>query len=215
MSARRYSATDQLLIGLSRLLDDARQGRPDAPARPYPAQQTGAPDLDDSERRHAAGLMRVNHAGEIAAQALYQGQASTATNPETRDHLLAAAAEEQDHLRWCEQRLAELGEAPSRLRPLWYAGSYAMGALAGKAGDRWSLGFVAETERQVVAHLESHLQELPDADHRSREVVTAMRDDEARHGQDALNAGGERLPEPIPRLMKQTARLMTRLAYYF
>ena len=159
--------------------------------------------------------MRVNHAGEIAAQALYQGQASTATNPETRNHLLAAAAEEQDHLHWCELRLAELGETPSRLRPLWYAGSYAMGALAGKAGDQWSLGFVAETERQVVAHLESHLQELPAADHRSREVVTAMRDDEARHGQEALNAGGERLPEPIPRLMQQTARLMTRLAYYF
>lgn len=214
MSARRYNATDQLLIGLSRLLRDTARP-PDAAARPYPAQTADSAELDDGERRHAAGLMRVNHAGEIAAQALYQGQASTATNPETRNHLLAAAAEEQDHLHWCELRLAELGETPSRLRPLWYAGSYAMGALAGKAGDQWSLGFVAETERQVVAHLESHLQELPAADHRSREVVTAMRDDEARHGQEALNAGGERLPEPIPRLMQQTARLMTRLAYYF
>lgn len=214
MSARRYNASDQLLIGLSRLLRNTARP-PDASTRPYPAQTADSAELDDGERRHAAGLMRVNHAGEIAAQALYQGQASTATNPETRDHLLAAAAEEQDHLHWCEQRLAELGEAPSRLRPLWYAGSYAMGALAGKAGDRWSLGFVAETERQVVAHLDSHLQELPAADQRSREVVTAMRDDEARHGQDALSAGGVRLPEPIPRLMQQTARLMTRLAYYF
>lgn len=178
-----------------------------------PSPLATAPGLDEAARRHAAGLMRVNHAGEVAAQALYHGQAMTARNPSTRQHLLAAAEEEAQHLHWCEQRLQELGDQPSRLRPLWYAGSYAIGAVAGLAGDRWSLGFVHETERQVAEHLDEHLHQLPEQDGQSRDIVRRMRDDEVRHGAEAEAAGGRPLPQVLRQLMRRVAGLMKFGAY--
>lgn len=203
MSERRYSPADRLLMGLGERLGSVLGGKPGEAGRP--AAETG---LEDSSRREAAKLMRVNHAGEIAAQGLYHGQALTARDEDTRRHLLAAADEEQAHLEWCEQRLAELGDRPSRLRPLWYAGSYAMGAAAGLFGDRWSLGFVAETERQVSEHLDEHLERLPAEDRKSREVLQAMRHDEQRHGHEAERRGGAPLPEPVRGLMRQVAKIM-------
>ncbi len=209
---RHYSPTDQLISALSRGL--AQLARPE-PARGRGNPAEPAPDhaLDAKARRHAAGLMRVNHAGEVAAQALYQGQALVARNPEVREQLLDAASEEQDHLRWCEQRLHELGDAPSKLQPLWYAGSFAIGAAAGLAGDRWSLGFIDETERQVSEHLGEHLQLLPEDDERSRAIVQAMRADEDRHGREAREAGARPLPAPVRGLMRQVAKLMKFGAY--
>jgi ubiquinone biosynthesis monooxygenase Coq7 len=170
---------------------------------------------DPAARRHAAGLMRVNHAGEIAAQALYHGQALTARNEQVRRSLLEAARDETDHLAWCEQRVRELDSRTSLLAPVWYAGSFAIGALAGLAGDRNSLGFVAETEQQVIEHLESHLHEngLPEDDERSRRIVAQMQADEAKHGSEARDAGGRDLPRPVRDLMRRTAQLMTRTAY--
>ncbi|NKF21367.1 2-polyprenyl-3-methyl-6-methoxy-1,4-benzoquinone monooxygenase [Solimonas sp. C16B3] len=170
-------------------------------------------ELAPDERRHVAGLMRINHAGEIAAQALYHGQALIARNPQTRQHLLEAAREEHDHLRWCEERLRELGDGPSKLEPLWYAGSFAIGALAGLRGDRESLGFVQETEHQVSEHLGEHLAQLPEADGRSRAILETMRNDEERHGQEAADAGGAPVPAPVRGLMRQVARVMKFGAY--
>jgi ubiquinone biosynthesis monooxygenase Coq7 len=187
-------------------------GRP-ASSRPTPGQPTSAP-LDPGRRRHAAALMRVNHAGEIAAQGLYQGQALTARTPGTREALRQAAAEEGDHLAWCRDRLDELGSRPSLLDPFWYAGSVAIGALAGLAGDRVSLGFMAETERQVEGHLAAHLERLPADDARSRAIVEQMQADEISHGRAAVAAGAASLPEPVPRLMRLTARFMTGTAYW-
>ena len=182
-------------------------------ARPNPAGTSPESVTDPQARRHAAGLMRVNHAGEIAAQALYHGQALTARNEAVRRSLLEAARDETDHLAWCEQRVRELDSRTSLLAPVWYAGSFAIGALAGLAGDRTSLGFVAETESQVVEHLESHLHELPPDDERSRRIVEQMQADEARHGAEARSAGGRDLPRPVRDLMRGTARIMTRTAY--
>jgi len=182
-------------------------------ARPSPAGAAPESVHAPQARRHAAALMRVNHAGEIAAQALYHGQALTARNAQIRESLLDAARDETDHLAWCEQRVRELDSRTSLLAPLWYAGSFAIGAVAGLAGDRTSLGFVAETERQVIEHLESHLHELPADDERSRRIVAQMQADEARHGSEARAAGGGELPGPIRRLMRGTARIMTGTAY--
>lgn len=170
--------------------------------------------MSDRERRHAAGLMRVNHAGEVMAQGLYQGQALTARLDEVRDAMALAAAEEFDHLAWCEQRLAELRDRPSALGPLWYAGAYLLGAGAGLAGDRWSLGFVSETEAQVVDHLEDHLGRLPPADRRSRAIIEQMKLDEARHGATARDAGGLPLPPPARAVMTMMSTVMTRVAYW-
>ena len=156
--------------------------------------------------------MRVNHAGEVAAQALYQGQAFVAGSPELRDSLLEAGREESDHLAWCSERIRELGGRTSLLDPLWYAGSFAIGVLAGLSGDRTSLGFVAETERQVVEHLDGHLRKLPTEDLRTRAIINQMSADEARHGDNALRAGGARLPSLTRTLMKATAKVMTRTA---
>ena len=178
------------------------------------------PDLPDpsplaeAERRHVAGLMRVNHAGEIAAQALYHGQALLARSPGTRDFLLQAAAEEGNHLAWCEQRLAELGERTSLLNPLWYAGSFAIGAAAAALSDRLSLGFVAETERQVEGHLAEHLGRLPDTDLRSRRILETMQNDEIGHAQAALSRGAAQLPSLVRQGMGMTSKIMTRLAYW-
>jgi ubiquinone biosynthesis monooxygenase Coq7 len=158
--------------------------------------------------------MRVNHSGEVAAQALYQGQAAVAANSSTQSALTEAASEETDHLAWCATRIQELGGRTSLLNPLWYAGSFAIGALAGLAGDRASLGFVAETERQVVEHLEGHLHRLPPTDARTRAIVQQMSADEARHGHNALSAGGAELPAIARAMMKATARIMTRTAYW-
>lgn len=183
-------------------------------ARPSPA--TGpAPDLSEAERRESGALMRVNHTGEVAAQALYHGQAFVARNENTRALLLQAAREETDHLAWCETRLSELQSRPSLLNPLWYAGSFAIGALAATFGDRVSLGFVAETERQVEGHLNVHLTRLPAADLRSRAILEQMRTDEISHGAAARTAGGAELPAPARALMKHTSRVMTHTAYWF
>ncbi len=212
-SRRNYTTADQLLMqlhqGLARLLPS------EAASRPNPALATSESALDDQERRHAAGLMRVNHAGEVAAQALYEGQALTARNPAVREQLRHAATEEQDHLAWCADRIRELGEQPSRLTPVWYAGSFAIGAAAGLLGDKVNLGFVAETEKQVVAHLEGHLDQLPESDARSRAILEQMKEDETRHGDEAKQAGGADLPGPIRRLMTLASRVMTKTAYRF
>jgi 3-demethoxyubiquinol 3-hydroxylase len=173
-----------------------------------------SPSLDEAQRRESAALMRVNHAGEVAAQALYHGQAMIARSPATCDLLLKAAREETDHLGWCEQRLRELGSAPSLLNPLWYAGSFAIGALAAAFGDGTSLGFVAETERQVEGHLDEHLRRLPAADATSRAVVDAMRNDEIAHAATARAAGAIELPGIVRGLMRGTAKVMTRTAYW-
>ena len=170
--------------------------------------------MAEAERRLSGALMRVNHVGEVCAQALYQAQALTARTPELRQQMERAAREETDHLAWTQQRLDELGDRPSLLNPLWYAGAFGIGVLAGRLGDATSLGFVVETERQVEQHLASHLQRLPEADQASRAVVAQMRDDEARHADEALQAGGAEMPAPVRWLMRQSARVMTRLAHH-
>lgn len=210
---RRYSALDRLLLGVDATL---RNKTPvdDPTGRPNPGSTQDRPFLTPRERRHAAGLMRVNHAGEVAAQALYMGQATSAHSDATREHMLTAAGEEQDHLRWCQERLQELGSRPSRLSPLWYAGAWTIGSLAGSIGDRASLGFVAETERQVSEHLQGHLGRLPERDVRSREIIRTMQNDEERHGAAALDAGGRRLPGPIRAIMRASAKVMTKTAYW-
>ncbi|MDQ6953922.1 MAG: 2-polyprenyl-3-methyl-6-methoxy-1,4-benzoquinone monooxygenase [Mariprofundaceae bacterium] len=180
--------------------------------RPYPADTCSDAPLSTEERRKAAGLMRVNHAGEMAAQALYQGQSITARDPSIRDQLRHASVEESDHLNWCRTRLDELGEKPSRLDPLWYVGSFALGVTAGIAGDRWNLGFLAETEHQVVRHLDSHLQDLPENDGRSRAIVTQMRTDELGHAKLAEDLGAATLPKAVNTVMGFTAKVMTSLA---
>lgn len=169
--------------------------------------------LDTQERQHAAGLMRVNHVGEVCAQALYQSQKLVARNPQIQEMLNHSGQEEMDHLAWCETRLQELGSHTSYLNPFWYAGSFAIGLAAGLAGDKWSLGFVSETEKQVENHLESHLQKLPQEDHRSRAIVDQMRIDEIEHGQAAKDAGGVSLPQPIQKMMQVMSKIMTSTAY--
>lgn len=184
-------------------------------ARPVPGTpHKEAPALTAAQQRESAALMRVNHSGELAAQALYHGQALVARSEATRAMLLEAARGEADHLAWCERRLAELGARPSLLNPLWYAGSFAIGALTALAGDRTSLGFVVETERQVEGHLDEHLDRLPVGDSRSRAILEAMRTEEIAHGATAAAAGGAPLPAPVRELMRRTARVMTRTAYW-
>jgi len=209
--ARRLSLADRLIQEIDRGLRTVAAAN--VSARPFPDQGMAEADLDPPARRHAAALMRVNHAGEIAAQALYHGQALTARNPAVREQMLAAARDETDHLAWCERRVRELDSRTSLLAPVWYAGSFAIGAIAGLAGDRTSLGFVAETEKQVIEHLESHLHELPPDDERSRRIIEQMHVDEARHGAEARSAGGRDLPRPVRELMRRTAQIMTRAAY--
>jgi ubiquinone biosynthesis monooxygenase Coq7 len=184
--------------------------------RPTPGVPAGGanPSLDPATAMTAGRLMRVNHAGEVAAQALYHGQALVAREPEVREFLLQAAREEGDHLIWCAERLAALHSRPSVLNPLWYAGSVAIGALAGLAGDRVSLGFIAETERQVEGHIDEHLARLPAEDGASRAVLEQMKADEIRHGEHALERGGSALPAPIAALMRLTSKVMTRSAYW-
>ncbi|HYG07800.1 MAG TPA: 2-polyprenyl-3-methyl-6-methoxy-1,4-benzoquinone monooxygenase [Stenotrophomonas sp.] len=208
---RRHSLVDRLLLEAQRGLETVF-GEPPA-QRPNPAGKTPEVPLDAAERRHSAGLMRINHVGEVCAQGLYFGQAAVARDGQTRAHLLAAAQEETDHLSWCADRLRELDSRPSVFNPLWYGGSYALGLLAALRGDDWSLGFVVETERQVEAHLDEHLETLPTADLRSREILRVMKVDEARHADHAEHAGARVLPQPIPLAMAAASRLMKVVAY--
>jgi ubiquinone biosynthesis monooxygenase Coq7 len=213
MTTRHYTPVDALLISLDQAVGTLF-GRPAAASRPNPADSAPAAELPADERRLAARLMRVNHSGEVCAQALYQGQALTARLEAVRDRMERAAVEENDHLAWCGARLQALDSHPSVLNPLFYAGSFAIGALAGKAGDRWSLGFVVETEHQVVEHLNSHLDRLPADDWQDRAILEQMKEDEARHATQALAAGGARLPLPIRLLMKGVAKVMTGTSYW-
>jgi ubiquinone biosynthesis monooxygenase Coq7 len=182
-------------------------------ARPLPGANMPEPDLTPEERRHAGGLMRVNHTGEVCAQALYAAQAMVARDPVVKARFTAAAREEEDHLAWTQSRLEELATRPSLLNPLWYAGAFAIGAIAGFAGDRTNLGFVVETERQVEEHLTGHMDQLPASDAKSRAIVDRMREDEARHGAMAYEAGGHVLPFPVRGAMRLAADVMRAVAY--
>jgi len=209
---RNFTPLDRFLMRADEAVRLSAGAAP-PPGRPNPAGELVSGELDGEERRHVAGLMRVNHAGEICAQALYAGQAATARKGGVRSVMQQAADEEIDHLSWCESRLRELDAHTSVLNPLWYAGSYAIGALAGLAGDRWSLGFVRETENQVEAHLQEHIERLPDSDRRSHAILDQMKIDEAQHGRMAEEAGGRALPQPVRRAMAFTADIMKSLAY--
>lgn len=212
MNARTLSPVDRFLVEIERALGSALDPSPLA-QRPSPAEGVEEGTLSDEERRHAGGLMRINHVGEVCAQALYSGQAAVARSEQLRERLLEAAAEETDHLAWCGERLRELGDRPSLLNPIWYGGAYAIGAVAGLINDSLSLGFVVETERQVEAHLEGHLKTLPQADLRSRAIVSQMKTDEGRHAAMAQAAGAAQLPRPVPGLMRAAANLMRAIAY--
>ncbi len=211
-STSRHSLVDRLLIGVDEALRTCVPGSSHA-ERESPGAAQPDTKLSAAESRHVAGLMRINHTGEVCAQALYRGQAATARLDQVRESMEEAAAEEIDHLVWCEQRLDALGAKPSLFNPLWYGMSFGLGALAGIAGDRWSLGFVAETEKQVCEHLEDHLQKLPEDDRKSRAVLEQMLIDEHRHGATAKAAGGADLPAPVQSAMTAMASLMKRVTY--
>lgn len=215
-NSRHYSRLDHALTGVSRALQTLG-ARPRA-ARAFPAGEAADPAADaalsERERRRAGRYMRVNHVGEICAQALYHSQALTARDRRIRAHMERAAAEENDHLAWCEQRLEELGARKSYLNPLWYLGAFGVGTAAGLAGDRWNLALVAETERQVAAHLEGHLGRLPDNDSRSRAVVARMKEEESRHAEQVVQDGAAELPPPVKRLMRLAAAAMTSTAHW-
>ena len=214
MATRNYSPIDDALINLDQAVRTLF-GRPKTTERSNPATNRPEAELSSTDRNHVARLMRINHTGEVCAQALYQGQALTARRPEVRHSMERSAAEENDHLDWCETRVHELGGRLSLLNPLWYAGSFLIGAAAGAAGDRWSLGFVAETERQVEGHLDEHLEQVPANDLRTRAILEQMKEDEVRHGASARAHGGAELPKPLQTVMKLTSKLMTRSVYYF
>jgi 3-demethoxyubiquinol 3-hydroxylase len=203
---------DELIVAFDRGLRTVFA--PAQTLRPVPGEELSSPSLSEPQRALSAALMRVNHTGEICAQALYQGQALTARNPQAKAALEQAAQEETEHLAWTERRIAELGGRKSLLNPAWYAGSFAIGALAGLLGDRWNLGFLAETERQVVAHLEGHLQRLPAEDSRSRAIVEKMKEDEARHATSAIEHGASELPQPAKGAMRLSSKVMTETAYW-
>lgn len=236
--ARQYSPLDRVIKGVDQALQTIF-GNPPGTGRENPAvsakphsqaqsksDETGKQsletetsdlkpgELNDQQRKHNAALMRINHCGEVCAQALYQGQALTARSPHIRESMQHASDEENDHLRWCRSRLEQLDSRVSYLNPIWYLGSFGIGAMAGLAGDKWSLGFVAETERQVVNHLDSHLQDLHTDDYKSLAVLTQMKIDEAEHATNAVNNGAAELPEAIKKLMGLSSKIMTRTAYW-
>lgn len=213
MAHRHFSITDKVIVVFDTALTTL-WGQPNGSGRPSPAENIAEPELSTTERHKSIGLMRVNHAGEVSAQALYQGQALTAQLHSVKAAMQQAAVEENDHLLWCQQRLTQLEGRTSLLDPLWYTSSFILGALAGKAGDKWSLGFVAETEKQVAVHLDQHLQEVSEADLPSRAVLQQMKVDEIQHGQHAIAAGGQQLPAPIRGLMSAVSKLMTRSSYW-
>lgn len=210
---RAYHKLDQLVMMFDQNMR-AMIGSDLRASRQNPSTNVEEQPLSSSEKRHAAGLMRVDHTGEICAQALYQGQALTARKTEVKEQLLKSAEEEIDHLNWCAERLIELKSHRSYLNPLWSMGSFAMGAIAGAMGDRWNLGFVAETERQVVKHIDEHLTALPKNDLKSRAILQQMREDEAHHATVALEAGASELPKPIQSAMKLMSKVMTKTTYW-
>lgn len=217
MSARQLNIIDQLLGNVDRALRTLVPGTTQATRRPAGEALIKSAPLRSStaKDKHTAGLMRINHTGEVCAQALYQGQAATAKLPHIRTRMEQSAQEEEDHLAWCEERLRDFGSYTSRLNPLFYGASFALGALAGLAGDNWSLGFVAETERQVVNHLESHIIEIPSDDKKTHAILMQMREDEQHHAITASDAGGNALPTPLRRIMTLASRLMTWSTYRF
>lgn len=210
---REFTPLDRLILNLDRGIRTLF-GRPQTTARPNPAGDLPESELDDRQRRLVAGLMRVDHTGEVCAQALYQGQSLTARDPQVRAALEQSALEENDHLLWCDERLQELHGHTSYLNPFWYTASLGIGIVAGLAGDDWSLGFLAETEYQVIRHLESHLQRLPQQDSRSRTILLQMMEDEAHHATVAVTHGASTLPAPVQVLMKLQSRVMTGTAYW-
>ena len=203
---------DQLILEFDKALRTVFA--PARTVRPMPGDDLPDAPLEDTDRRHAAALMRVNHVGEICAQALYQGQAMMSRNPAIREALQQASNEETEHLAWTERRIAELGGRKSLLNPLWYGGALAIGMAAGRFGDRWNLGFLAETERQVEAHLKSHLDSLPAEDRKSRAIVEQMKADEVEHAETAMRLGAHELPGPLKGIMKLASRAMTRTTYW-
>lgn len=209
---RHYTLADKFCLGLDSALR-ALQGNVKTSAAPYPARDCTDNELSESQRKHSAGLMRVNHAGEICAQALYLGQAAVSRSKEVQEKMQQAAIEEGDHLHWCQTRLDELGSHTSYLNPLWYAGSFGIGVVAGMVGDEWSLGFVAETETQVIKHLENHLQLLPEQDARSYEILKTMEQDEAKHRDEAIAAGARELPGVVKFIMGLVSKVMVKTAY--
>lgn len=213
MEQRNYTFNDRLLMGFDQALQTLF-GKPRATERPDPARDLPDVELTPEQTLHVARLLRVDHSGEVCAQALYQGQALTARLPRVRESMQRSAMEESDHLEWCHNRLSELHNRRSLLNPIWYAGSFAIGATAGLAGDRWSLGFIAETERQVGAHIYSHLQQIPMADQKSRAILEQMRNDEQHHADVAARGGGAPLPGPVRAVMRLTAKLMTKSTYW-
>jgi len=217
-SSRHLSPVDQLLLQFDNALRTL-SGHAQVTERPNPADAVisdaeHSPPHDSSSLQESARLMRINHAGEVAAQGLYQGQALTARLPDVRQQMQRAAQEENDHLQWCRQRCEELGSHTSYLDPFWYVGSLTIGALAGAIGDKWSLGFVAETERQVVQHLEGHLKRLPQHDHKSRAILEQMKTDELQHATAAVAAGAAELPLAIKKAMRKVSRVMTATSYW-
>lgn len=212
-SMRQYSVLDSMVIRFDGFLHAAKPGE-FAVTRPNPAESVTEGPLTADIKLVAAGLMRVNHAGEVSAQALYQGQGITARTPKVRRSMKTAADEEVDHLVWCQQRLQELGSHTSYLNPFWYLGSLSFGIMAGLMGDRWSLGFIAETERQVVRHLDNHLTALPDLDHKSRAILQQMRMDENHHATVAVESGAAELPGLVRKMMRFSSKIMTKTAYW-
>lgn len=203
------TALDRLLIAADNALRTVTSAA--VASRPIPGPRGSK--VDDADRAHVAGLMRVDHAGEVCAQALYAGQALVARDPEVRRALEVAGSEERDHLAWCAERLGELDDRPSLLTPFWYAGSFGLGIVSGLAGDRWSMGFLVETERQVERHLDDHLESLPASDERSRAILATMREDEIRHAGTGERLGGAPLPAPVRGAMRVVAKVMTTTAY--
>lgn len=212
MKLPQHSAIDTILIQFDQALRTCTVGAAQ-PRRASPAKSIPDTELDETQRKHIAGLMRINHTGEVCAQALYQGQAATARLTEVKESMEHSAAEEVDHLAWCDERLSQLGSQPSLLNPVWYALSFGMGAAAGLAGDKWSLGFVAETENQVCEHLEDHLQEIPSSDGKSHAILEQMISDEKKHGESAKQAGGADLPAPIKLGMTLMSEVMKKTTY--
>jgi ubiquinone biosynthesis monooxygenase Coq7 len=213
MTTRKLSPLDRLLVNLDQGVRTVF-GKPQTTDRPNPARGLSEAELADGERRHTARLMRINHTGEVCAQGLYQGQALTARLPDVRQRMARSAQEENDHLDWCATRIEELGDRKSLLNPFWYAGSFAIGALAGLAGDKWSLGFVVETERQVEHHLDGHLDEISLKDEKTRAILLEMKADEIHHADVAKSAGGAALPAPVKLAMKLSSKVMTRTVYW-
>lgn len=213
MTTRHYTPLDQLFINIDTGLRTVLGGV-HTTGRTNPADTVAEHELSKQEQDLAGRFMRINHAGEVAAQGLYQGQSLTARLPKVRAHMEQAALEENDHLDWCKKRAAELGKRTSLLDPFWYLGSVAIGAAAGAAGDKWSLGFVAETERQVVKHLDSHLQRLSEHDIKTRAILEQMKQDEGHHATTAIKSGGVDLPKPIKKAMQLASKVMTKTAYW-